>query len=86
VLFTPKGFIIIAQGNALGKGICALSSPEGAHDQLDEFALSGLETFTGFFPQSVALGYHNMPFQGKQHTPKNFCPRALVRNYSVSEK
>ena len=78
VLFTPKGFIIIAQGNALGKGVCVLSRPEGAHYQLDEFALSGLETFTGLVPQGVALGYNNMPFQGKQHTPKNLCPRAVV--------
>jgi hypothetical protein len=36
-----------AQGNALGKKTSALSSPERAHYQLREFALSGLEIFTG---------------------------------------
>ena len=30
--------------------------------------------------QGVALGYNNLPFQGKQHTRKNFCPRALFHD------
>ena len=37
MLFALKGQDMIAQGNALGKKIRALSSPEGAHYQLDEF-------------------------------------------------
>ena len=47
VFFTPKGCIMRAQGNALGKKIRALSRPEGAHYQLDECAPSGRETFPG---------------------------------------
>ena len=33
--------------------------------------------------QGVALGYHNSPFQGRQHTRKHFYPRALVQDLTT---
>ena len=77
MLFTPKGCIGIAQGNALGKKIRALSSPERAYYQLDEFAPSGRDIHSSV-TQGVALGSHNLPFQGKQQTRKNLCPKAVL--------
>ncbi len=70
-LFALKGQDSIAQGNALGMKIRALSSPEGAHYQRDEFALSGLETFTGLSPRALPWAIIMNPF-GVKNTRKNF--------------
>ena len=37
----------------------------------------------GFVPQGVALGYTTLPFQGKQPTTENLCPRALFGSFGA---
>ena len=64
---------MIAQGNALGKKIHALSSPERAYYQIDD-APSGLETFTGLSPRALPWALITCPFRANNILVKTSVP------------